>query len=302
MNLVAPRSMHPQKVSGLIIRALTTGWLVLCLVLALSSLGTGQEMVELRCDELTESSGVAVSTRNPQVIWTHNDSGDSARLFAFTRAGEWLAEVKLNGVKAIDWEDMCSFRRDGKNYLAIGDVGDNSHKRKSIAIYVIEEPELKTGGKTVERLTLADFTRIDIRYADGAVNCESLAYDPLHDQFLLATKELLRSRFFTVPAQFESTTSAPVIAQSQQTIGLPMTTGADISSDGKLLVIVTYGPASLLERRADGSWEVRADKLKFLPLPARKQGESVCFTEDNAALLLTSEFAPTPLWTIKLAE
>ncbi len=301
MSLVDRRLKCAEPMNWLIIRALTVGWLPVCLWLSISALGSGQDMVELQCAQLTESSGVAVSTRNPQIIWTHNDSGDIARLFAFTRDGQWRAEVRLKGAKAVDWEDMCSFRRDGKSYLAIGDVGDNSHKRDSIAIYIIEEPELNTDGKKVEGLMLTDFQRIDIRYADGAVNCESLAYDPLHDQFLLATKELLRCRLFTLPAKFEQR-SEPVIAQSQQAVGLPLTTGADISADGTQLVITTYGPASLFERRADNSWEVNASKIKLLPLPARKQGESVCFTEDNAGLLLTSEFAPTPLWFIKLAE
>ena len=39
-------------------------------------------------DEIVESSGIIKSKKYPGVFWTHNDSGDSARIFAITEDGK----------------------------------------------------------------------------------------------------------------------------------------------------------------------------------------------------------------------
>lgn len=256
-----------------------------------------QTTVELQCKALTESSGLAVSTRDPQIVWTHNDSGDKSRLFAFTRDGKWIAEVELKNARATDWEDMCSFQREGKHYLAVGDVGDNQRKRTSVFIYVIEEPTLDVHASEMVTTSAADVERIEVQYASGPADCESLAYDSTTDKFLLATKELIRCRLTTFDAKPNSD-GKPVQVSFSQTLALPLTTAADISSDGQWLVIATYGPASLFRRSADGRWDASEDSLQTLSLPARRQGESICFADDDKSLMLTSEFAPSPLWTI----
>ena len=256
-----------------------------------------QSAVELQSAALNESSGVAISTLDPQIVWTHNDSGDIPRLFAFTRGGQWIAELKLQGAAAVDWEDMCSFQRDGKSYLAVGDVGDNLRKRTSVVIYILEEPPLLPDPPLPKQLAIADFERIEIQFSSGAVNCESLAYDPLEDRFLLATKELLRCRLYSLAAQ-PNPQGAVVVASHSLSLGVPLVTAADISSDGRWLVLATYGPACLLRRGQCGRWDASEGAVQILELPARKQGESICFADENAQLLLTSEFAPTPLWSI----
>ncbi len=261
-----------------------------------------EEPVLLACEQLSESSGLAVSTLDAEVVWSHNDSGDQPRLFAFDQRGQWLAEVRLAGAHAVDWEDMCSFERHGKHFLAIGDVGDNSANRGHVVLYVIEEPRLRrdSAAQKVE-LEVAQVERINVQYADGPVNCESLAYDPRRDQFLLATKETLRCRLYVVDAPSELGTGTQTWlrqAQRIQTLRLPLTTGADISRDGSQLVIATYGPACLLPRGDDGGWDAGVDSLQMLALPARRQGESICFAAQDRQLWLTSEFAPTPLWRV----
>ena len=39
---------------------------------------------------VTEASGIAASRFNPNVLWTHNDSGNPAQIFAFTSTGATL--------------------------------------------------------------------------------------------------------------------------------------------------------------------------------------------------------------------
>jgi hypothetical protein len=268
----------------------------ICLV-ACIGIATAQQPVELQCKQLTESSGLAVSTRDPQIIWTHNDSGDKPRLFAFKRNGAWIAEVELKNAKATDWEDMCSFRRNGKHYLAVGDVGDNQRNRSSVSIYVVEEPELDVNAPTTIKTSIRDVERIQVQYATGPADCESLAYDPVTDKFLLATKELIRCQLTTFDTK-PTLDGKPLQLSFSQVLGLPLTTAADISSDGQWLVIATYGPACIFKRTADGKWDANEDSIQTRMLPARRQGESICFADDDQSLLVTSEFAPTPLWSI----
>ena len=46
---------------------------------------------------LREVSGIATSTDQPDVLWVHNDSGDSARVFAIETTGALLGTFTLSG-------------------------------------------------------------------------------------------------------------------------------------------------------------------------------------------------------------
>ena len=251
---------------------------------------------------LKESSGVAVSYTDENLLWTHNDSGDGPRLYAFRRDGTFVAQVELMGVEAIDWEDICSFHRDGRDFLAVGDIGDNSANRETVSIYVLEEPKLARASISPQTVQITRFQRIEVEYSEGPVNCEALAYDSTRDSFLLATKELIRSRLYECDASAGSKGDRKVAANVVTTLGIPLVTGADISRDGRRLALVTYGPGCLIERKPNQSWESAKRGLRPLRFPPRKQGESLCFDHSGKHLLLTSEFAPTPLWKVSIEQ
>ena len=54
-----------------------------------------------------ELSGISASRRTDGVWWVHNDSGDSARVFAVGTDGRDLGEFDLAGTAAVDWEDIA---------------------------------------------------------------------------------------------------------------------------------------------------------------------------------------------------
>ncbi len=273
------------------------------------------QQIILQSSELNESSGVA---QVGELLWTHNDSGDQPRLFAFAADGSLRGQFQVRGAQALDWEDICAFSRDGKHYLAVGDVGDNSARRPSVELYVIEVPvklparvkDPNNGAIAVEDLSvLATF---EVQYSTGPVNCEALAYDPLSCSFVLATKELFECRFFRVPAP-QLSGLHQVQAEPIGWLRLPLVTGADISPDGRQLVLCTYGPGCLLlrtELEAGSSpssddpsklhgWRTEGDQASLIfQLPSRRQGESICFSSDGKRLWLTSEFVPTPLFEV----
>ena len=91
---------------------------------------------------ISEASGVVASRANPNVLWTHNDSGDSARLFAMTTAGANLGAYSISGAGASDWEDISIGPGPvaGQQYLYIADIGDNGLSRSSVSVYRVPEP------------------------------------------------------------------------------------------------------------------------------------------------------------------
>ena len=93
--------------------------------------------------ELTEASGLANGITSSKYLWTHEDSGGDIVIHLLNkRTAQIVATYKLAGTQHIDWEDMCIGPGPvgGKNYLYIGDIGDNNAMRNDIAIYRLEEP------------------------------------------------------------------------------------------------------------------------------------------------------------------
>ncbi len=260
--------------------------------------------VTIDVPELTESSGLAFSTRSDDVLFSHNDSGDSSRLYAFSLKGKFLYELQVEKAKAKDWEDMCAFEYDGKNWLAVGDIGDNDFQHDYVSIYVFKEPKEKEGDR--KRKTEVEY-ELKVEYPGGPTNSEALAYDPIRHSFLLLSKENLNCTFYEVTIPENPKGDIRVKAKKVANYTIPLVTGAAISRDGTHLAICTYGPACLLERnknKPDHAWEMSAGDLAkcFFEVPPRKQGEAICFAPDGKHLFLTSEHRPTPLIEVKLPK
>jgi hypothetical protein len=90
-------------------------------------------------DRLSEASGIAPGRRAPEVLWSHNDSGEPL-LHAFTAAGVRLGEVRVTGATVRDWEDVASGPCAGGSCLYVADIGDNAASRRSITVYRLPEP------------------------------------------------------------------------------------------------------------------------------------------------------------------
>src|SRR5437867_2032775 len=74
---------------------------------------------------LNEASGLVASRNNANVLWTHNDSGDSARVFALDTQGRKLGIYTLPGAANVDYEDIAIGPGPVTNvqYLYVGDIG-----------------------------------------------------------------------------------------------------------------------------------------------------------------------------------
>ena len=139
--------------------------------------------------KIDESSGMAASNRHRGTFWTHNDSGDKPRIFAFDEAGKHRGTCHIKGAEHVDWEDMGAFLWNGQPFVFVADTGDNGRRRKRYIIYTALEPDAPQNDTRV-------FHRLEFQYEDGASrDCEAVAYRVPHANYPLlsvAQRDALR--------------------------------------------------------------------------------------------------------------
>jgi hypothetical protein len=254
---------------------------------------------------VTEASGLAASRKHPNVLWVHNDSGDSARIFALDHAGVRLATFQLAGADAVDWEDLAigPGPTKGETYLHIGDIGDNSKNRKFVQVYRVAEPnELQLNGE------LTNVDKLQLTYPDGAHDAETLLVDPRQgDLYVVAKASSGTSPVFRVAAPWhagEQRTLTQVAVLQFGTVPLApsllrMATAGDITAQGDAIALRTYDAAFWWPIAPQQSV---ADALAGppcpLPLPGQLQGETLGWSVDGQGYWTLAEGEDVPLWWV----
>lgn len=260
--------------------------------------GAPRLLCRLANRRVNESSGMTCSRRNKGVFWTHNDSGDGPRIYAFNAKGEDLGTFVVPGVRPQDCEDMASFTMDGKHYLLIGDAGDNAKRRESYALYIVEEPALPANRvRATGRAKLVH--GIFFTFEDGPQDGEGVAIDTTSRTIFVATRTYrLQCDVYALPFPTKDRTDNAVarrIARLKIRVGNAM----DISPDGRRAIVGTYGDAHEFTRRPKETWaEAFARRPRVLKMPRRRKGEAIAYGTDGATLYLTSEGSPCPLWEV----
>jgi len=262
---------------------------------------TGESVVTgtVASEAITEVSGVVESRQNPGVLWVHNDSGDTPRLFALSPEGTHLGIYDLPGAPSGDWEDLAIGydSASGEHLLYVGDVGDNDQQREHVLVHVVTEPAVSAGQEPVE-MELTGF-QVRLTYPEGqAFDSETLAVDPVNGDIYLVTKVL--GETFGVfrkvaPHQQDETVELELVAESTSE-GLSswgVTTGGEFSPLGDRFIVRGYGPTGRIWLR-DGGVPL-AETLAGPPcevlLPVEQQAESVCFAADGQGLYTIPEGA-----------
>jgi len=242
-------------------------------------------------DALTEISGIDRGVTNPGVWWVHNDSGDSARVFAISSTGAPRGEFAVTGATAVDIEDLAVARDpvsgDGVVYLA--DIGDNAGVRADIVVYRFPEPDLEAPGDATAPADALHFV-----YPDGTHDAEALLVDPVRGNLVIVTKSGPGGHggIYTAPADAApggttTLTAAGVMQVEPAPVGL--VTGGDLSSDGRTIAIRSYGAVTFLDRAV---WQSVPEALVGEGCPVRvveRQGESVAFATDARSVTTVSE-------------
>jgi hypothetical protein len=258
--------------------------------------------------DLDEVSGLAASHAHEDVLWAINDSGNPARLHAVSLRGKQLAQYRVEGAKNVDWEDLASFDLHGKHYLLVADTGDNGGLRKSITLYVFEEPDTLADG------TLHPAWTIRARWPDGPRDCEAVAVDAASGKVLLVSKKRKPPELFQLPladpgkawreprriGRLSGVPAAdPELQRSDPTMARLFTqvTAADVSPDGRTLAVLTYGSVLFYRREAGDGWAAavaRAPEAHDVPLIP--QAEALAWSAGGGGLYASGEFNPAPIF------
>lgn len=246
---------------------------------------TARRLFTMTDPRITESSSLVVSRRHPGVVWTANDSGDAARIFAVGSDGRTRASFLLDVGEPRDIEAMAPAKdAQGRPALLVGDIGDNNAARTNgILLHLVTEPPLDSKD---ERPLKA--TSYRLRYPDGPRDAEALTVDPRTGAVHIVTKGLLGGSVYVAPRPLVAgkvnvlrrVASAPAI----------ITDGAALP-DGRL-VVRDYGGALVLSR----SWDV----TERFALPEQEQGESLALSADAEHVLVGSEGRDSPVWQVDL--
>lgn len=232
-------------------------------------------MCEISDPRLPEISGLAGSVHHDGILWTHNDSGDTARIFAIDAATCAVrAEVALNGVTARDIEAIAMGRSPtGGPELWVADVGNNNLSRGHVQLYRLPEPtELTDQTVGVER--------IQVSWTEGARNCETILVDPVaNGDVFLVSKETV-GRVYRLGGDFRTTGTAST-GVPLGTVGTTATDGA-VAPDRSMTVIRYYTDAWVMAG-------VPGTDPQLLRMPVQPQGEAVTFSADSRYVYIASE-------------
>jgi hypothetical protein len=232
------------------------------------------------------------------VYWTHNDSGDGPRIYAFDRQGRWLAVCTVAGAEARDWEDMAvgPGPQAQTPYLYLGDIGDNPRRRETVTVYRIPEPTLDPQ-QTDVALTSAPAEAWSFRYPDRPHDAETLLVHPTTGVIYIVVKEDAPAGVYRGRPPFQ-----PGVVQTLEKVGslaVVAATGGEIAPEGRRVAVRNYLEAfeyHLPEGRPFD--EIWAEKPRPILLPPMRQGESLAYRPDGWALLTTSEGRPMPLFEL----
>jgi hypothetical protein len=248
---------------------------------------------DLRIDE---SSGLAASPSRPGIVWTVNDSGDSARAFAVSLKTGRTVAVLSERTDARDCEAMTSGRDSrGRAMLWIGDIGDNRAVRPSVVLRLIHEPD------PIRSVTVTPVD-VRVRYPGGPADAESLIWTPT-GRLLIVTKGLLGGDVLEVPpaavaaALDGRSVATPALARKVGHVSQVFPDDGVALPDGRL-VIRDYAGATVYAPPAyDGKALVEQARVAF---PQQRQGETMAVVDSGRAVVVGSEGSRQALWKVAL--
>lgn len=260
------------------------------------SFGSKSKVGTISFPQAKELSGIAASRRNPDVLWTHNDSGDTERIFAISATAAHLGTYIVSGNKQIDWEDIAvgPGPESGLTYVYIGSIGGNSGRH---IIYAYRAPEpLVSSTQSPVSVTFPSVVKLRMQYPnDERYNAETLMVDPLTRDIYVVTKSWTGyAKVFRYPAA-DQDPAITFTLQRVKTLKLPGgATAGDFSPDGQEFAIKGLDYTYMWQRPSGVSVAAA-----FYTPPCQVShgpGEAIGFHADGAGYFTVTEGTSQPLY------
>jgi hypothetical protein len=258
--------------------------------------------------DIKESSGLSASECQ-DVLWTHNDSGNDAVVYALSTEGAHLGTWRVEGAQNTDWESIATYRDSaGGCSLILGDIGDNDENRGEVEIYRIPEPHVsaETASSSSDApLSTAPAQLMRFSYPDGSNNAETLLVHPWTGNIYVVTKkESGPAGVYRAAPAFGTGTAVQGVRVGEVSVPSEpegLFTGGSISPDGRRVVLCDLNGGYELVM-PDGTTDpdsIWAQAASPVDLGDRKQGEGVSYGRDGLTLFASSEKKESPLYVIK---
>lgn len=246
----------------------------------------GKPLAELKNKRLEEISGTVASINNPGFFWVHNDSGNDAEVFLIDDNLKILLTCTIKDGVNRDWEDIAvgPGPEHGKNYLYIAEIGDNFSQYDTKYLYRFEEPvwDKKTSTQTIHHVDTIAFS-LDVRK-----DAEAIFLDHQTKDLYVISKRDEPVWLYRLP--FPQPLNETIVAE--KLISLPFTriVAADLTPDGKQLLMKNYEHIYYWERKPDQSLvDMLSEKPFEVPYTIEPQGESITWARDLSGFYTLSE-------------
>lgn len=275
---------------------------------AVGSAGSPFVAATFDLDLASEASGVAVSVRNPGVVYVLDDGPGTTGVLAVDALSDGstdaprrdrTAVVTVDGLGGRDTEALAIGRcgpRDRRSCLFVGDIGNNRRQRTTVAVWRVPEPALDG---TMQRLTV-DARAATYAYPGDPIDAEALLVDDGRPLLVTKPERDAETGRWPSPRLLAADAFADGTLRDLGTVTLPppstplltavlglVVTGGEVFDDQVVLRtydhVVRYTPP---ENGASvttlGTWEAAE-----IPSPRLPQPEAVA--ADACGLWLTSE-------------
>lgn len=243
--------------------------------------------------ELVELSGLAASLRHTDVLYGHNDSGDSSRIFALSATGAHLATYELQGARNEDWEDIAHSPCAAGDCLWIADIGDNDGTRTEYAIYLTEEPLTIEPG-----VHMVPSDRVAFTYPDGSHDAEVLLVHPLTGAVTIVTKqEEGPASIYELPTLVpDAMLEATKVGEVEPPKGSSKLSGGAVHPEATGVLLRTNTRSFYWSMRPEQTVaEALAGEACQLPLAAETQGEAIAWLAGGKGIMTIGEGANPPI-------
>ena len=273
------------------VRIACLSFLLVCLGYCASAQITGAKIVPAA---LSEISGLFISNNN--LLFVHNDSGDTSRFFAIDAKGNLLSTLFFKGDPSkknfgvTDCEDMAGGPGPvkDKSYIYLGDIGDNGNNRPYVTVYRFAEPSKLSSKMQVES------EAVYLKYPNGPQDAETLMIDPISKELIIISKRQDTVGVYSASLNFKNKDT--VTMKKQGSLFLPgkglfkYVVSGDISRDGRQIILKTYTNVYYWLRNGKESISQTLKRTPTkLPYIMEPQGEAVGFTPDGKAYYSISE-------------
>lgn len=248
---------------------------------------------KLIAPELTEVSGLISSSVNHNCFWTHNDSGDLARVYLIDSTAKLLKTYLLEGIQVKDVEDIACVTIKDKSYIILADIGDNRGVRKNIQLIIFEEPKYYFDSD-LHVISKASIEVKNLVYPGNGRDAEAIFVDPIDHMFYLISKREFQSTLYT--ADIFGEVKDNYLLKSVINFPFTFVTAADISEHGDAIIIKSLTKVYFWYRDPKKSLKSElAKSYKNIVYQAEPQGEAICFAKQSSKSFFTLSERPLGL-------